>query len=155
MRLFNDVYRPLIDGGKIRSFDLYTLDESTEREDDCANIYHKSLLYLVSGAFEKEARIPLIRSDGTALLGLARDVKRDVPGTFWNAKSRNWYVAPAGAASHARHHGDFSNDPDTLRTTIERIIRTSVGDAPVLTVPSQSGMSRTRAKLDAALQARF
>jgi hypothetical protein len=155
MRLFNDVYRPLIDGNEIRSFDLYTLDDSTEREDDCANIYHKSLLYLVSGAFENDARIPLIRGDGTALLGLARDVKRDIPASFWNAKSRNWYVAPAGAASHARHHGDFSNDPDTLRTTLERITRATVGDAPVLTVPSQSGVARTRAKLNAALQARF
>jgi len=155
MRLFDDAYRPLIDSNEIRSFDLYTLDDPTEREDDCANIYHKSLLYLVSGAFEKDARIPLIRSDGTALLGLARDVKRDIPPSFWNAKSRNWYVAPSAAASHARHHGDFSNDPDTLRSTLERITRATVGNAPVLTVPSQSGVARTRAKLNAALQARF
>ena len=150
-----DIYRPLIDAGKIKSFDLYTLDDATERDDHCANIYHKSLLYLVSGAFEKKPRIPLLRKNGTALLGLERDVKDDIPAKFWEVKSRNWYRAPADPQSDARHHGDFDNDPATLRTTLERIIRGTTEEAPVLMMPSQAGAATKRAKLEAALEARF
>lgn len=155
MELFEKVYRPLIEKGHIRSFDLYTLDDATERDDHCANIYHKSLLYLVSGAFEAKPRIPLIRKDGTALLGLARDVDRDIPANFWNAQSRNWYVAPAATQSDARHHGDFDNDPATLRTTLERITRGAAVATPVLTAPSPPGAATTRAKLNSVLGARF
>jgi len=155
MALFNDIYRPLIEGGQIKAFDLYTLDDATERDDHCANIYHKSLLYLVSGAFEERARIPLIRKDGTALLGMARDVERDVAAGFWGPKSRKWYLAPAASESDARHHGDFDNDPPTLKSTLERITRGAIEEAPVLTVPSPAGAATARAKLNAALQARY
>ena len=154
MQLFNDVYRPLIDKGRISAFDLYTLDDATERDDDCADIYHKSLLYLVSAAFEKEARIPLVRKNGTALLGMARDVARDIPGSFWNAKSRNWYTAPVANESNARHHGDFDNDPETLRSTLARITRAAVGAAPVLPMPSPPGAAAQRARLNALIGAR-
>lgn len=155
MDLFEEIYRPLIDKEQIKSFDLYTLDDATERDDHCANIYHKSLLHLVSAAFEKRPRIPLITKNGTALLGLARDVERDIPAKFWTPKSREWYVAPADPESDARHHGDFDNDAATLRATLERITRGDVEEAPVLTVPSQAGVATKRAKLDAALEARF
>lgn len=155
MELFEKIYRPLIEGGQIKAFDLYTLDDATERDDHCANIYHKSLLYLVSGAFEDRARIPLIRKDGTHLLGLARDVAKDIPASFWKVVARNWFVAPAANESDARHHGDFDNDPATLKATLERISRGTVGEAPVLTAPSPAGIATARAKLDAVLQARF
>lgn len=154
MALFEQVYRPLVEAGKIRAFDLYTLDEATERDDHCANIYHKSLLYLVSHAFEKQPRIPLVAKNGTPLLGLARDVAK-LPAKFWQAKSRKHYLAPADAETDARHHGDFDNDPATLRTTLGRIIQGSAQDAPVLTAPSPVGAANTRAKLNAVLEARF
>jgi len=155
MELFDDVYRPLIDSGQIKSFDLYTLDDATERDDHCANIYHKSLLYLVSGAFEKHARIPLLRKNGTALLGLERDAEDDIPAAFWERKSRQWHIAPAAEGSDARHHGDFDNDPATLRTTLARITRGAAEDEPVLTAPSAAGTATTRARLNAAIEARF
>lgn len=154
LQLFNEVYRPVIEKGQVGAFDLYTLDDATERDDHCANIYHKSLLYLVSAAFEKNPRIPLVRNDGTALLGLARDVDRHVPAAFWNVKSRNWHRAPASDKSNARHHGDFDNDPETLRATLARITRAPVGVAPVLTAPSAAGTAATRAKLNTVIGAR-
>lgn len=154
MALFDEMYRPLIDAGMIKSFDLFTLDDATERDDHCANIYNKSLLYLVSGAFERKPRIPLIRPNGTSLLGLERDVKDDIPAEFWNVKSRNWYRSPAATQSDARHHGDFDNDPATLRTTLERITRGTAEETPVLIAPSQAGQETRRVKLEAALAAR-
>jgi pimeloyl-ACP methyl ester carboxylesterase len=120
MELFKDVYRPLIESGAIRSFRLFTLDKDTEEDDDCAGIYHKSLLHLVSAAFEKRPRIPLIQK-GISLLGLARDVKREIEAGFWTQGSRKWIVAPGAAESDARHHGDFDNDKTTLDATLAMI----------------------------------
>jgi pimeloyl-ACP methyl ester carboxylesterase len=121
MTLFEAFYAPMIEQEKIAAFDLYTLDDDTEQDDDCAGIYHKSLLYLVSGAFEAQPRIPVLRPDGVPLLGLARDVREDVPMNFWKPPQRNWYVAPATFQSQARHHGDFDNDRATLLSTLARI----------------------------------
>jgi pimeloyl-ACP methyl ester carboxylesterase len=151
--LFNEVYKPLIEAGKIKSFDLYTLDDATERDDHCANLYNKSLLYLVSAAFEKRARIPVVQKHGTPLLGLARDVEREIPKKFWDVNSRTWFTAPAHSETDARHHGDFDNDVATLRSTLERITRgTAVGAAPeLLKLSSAAGIATARSKLDAAL----
>jgi len=123
MELFNDIYVPLLQDG-IEAFDLYTLDDATEQDDDCANIYHKSLLYFVSHAFEKTARVPTInkndpRRNGTPILGMERDASK-IPATFWDAR-HTWIKAPGSPQSHARHHGDFDNDLDTLRSTLQRI----------------------------------
>ncbi len=47
---------------------MFTLTDKAEQDDNCVNIYNKSLLYLVSNAFEDKQHIPLI-SDGEPLLG--------------------------------------------------------------------------------------
>jgi hypothetical protein len=120
IELFNDVYKPMIQAGDIEAFDLSTLDDATEKDDDCRDIYHKSLLYLVSGALEKVPRIPIWRPNGTPLLGLARDVASEIPKSFWNSR-RRWIVAPGDPGSDARHHGDFDNDPATLLSTLKRV----------------------------------
>jgi pimeloyl-ACP methyl ester carboxylesterase len=143
MELFERVYRPLIEAGSIRSFDLYTLDDATERDDTCAGIYHKSLLYLVSAAFEEVPRIPLIR-DGVPLLGLTRDVSEALPDSFWRAKARNWHIAPNPGESGARHHGDFDNDPDTLRMTLERITGQKPGTSGAVRQPPAAAARRRR-----------
>lgn len=129
IEVFDKVYAPLVESGKIEGFDLYTLDDATEQDDDCANIYHKSLLYLVSAAFEEKARIPLPGfNSGTPLLGLAKDAADKIAKAFWQPKGRNWYPAP-GPQSAARHHGDFDNDETTLKSTLRRILAQSVTPA--------------------------
>lgn len=121
MEIFDEVYQPAVESGAISNFDLYTLDDLTERDDDCAGIYHKSLLYLVSNAFERLARIPGVpKRDGEPLLGLARNVTPRLD-KFFNKKNRRWHVAP-GETSNARHHGDFDNDKATLLSTLSRIL---------------------------------
>ena len=64
------------DPARIERFALFTLDDRTERDDHCADIYHKSLLYLVSNAFEEKPRIPLIR-DGVPIVGMDKFVRND------------------------------------------------------------------------------
>ena len=97
--------------------------------------------------------IPMVQKHGTPLFGLARDIERKIPRKFWDVKSRNWFVAPAHDETGARHHGDFDNDPATLRSTLERITSGSaVGAAPeLMKLSSAAGIASARVKLDAAL----
>jgi Papain family cysteine protease len=135
--VFHDFYVPAISSGKVRKFALFTMDDATERADNCADIYHKSLLYLVSDAFETQYRVPILRPDGEPLLGMAHFVSK--PGSFQsngNAISvQNWLSLngcdwvlspnqqPEGSpnAATAKHHGDFSSDHPVLLATIARI----------------------------------
>ncbi len=155
--LFDTAYRPLLESGKIGSFDLYTLDDRTERDDHCANIYHKSLLYLVSAAFEAQPRIPWRPNrQGTPLLGLTRDVERHLDEAFWTAGNRRWFLAPGVPESKASHHGDFDNDPVTRLTTLRRICGDIAVAAPAA-VPrnrSAAGTRDRRQNLDRALMRR-
>jgi hypothetical protein len=49
--LFKRYYLPAIRSGQIGQFGLFVLTDKSERDDNCNDIYHKSLLYLVSNAF--------------------------------------------------------------------------------------------------------
>jgi hypothetical protein len=152
VQLFDEIYRPLIEGGQIRAFCLFTLDDKAERDDHCANIYHKSLLYLVSHAFERRPRIPFIQ-DGTPLLGLERDAKKALPKKFWEGRRRRWFVSPAAAESDSTHHGDFDNDPTTLAATLDLVTRGGAASPASLALrpPSASSTARRRQTLDSVL----
>src|SRR5207244_3948976 len=67
--LFRETYYPAINAKDIGRYTQYSLDDQAEQGDNCAHIYNKSLLYLVSHAFEAAARIPGFR-DGTPILGM-------------------------------------------------------------------------------------
>jgi len=45
------------DDGAVRRVTLFTMQRDYERADDCAGVYHKSLLYLVSNALEQVAAV--------------------------------------------------------------------------------------------------
>lgn len=156
--LYKTTYKPLIDAGAIGAFDLYTLDDATERDDTCKNIYQKSLLYLVSAAFEAKPRIFMRSSVGTRLLGLARDVAAKVADDFANNPSQRWFIAPSSPNSNARHHGDFDNDPETLASTLARITGGAGSELSGLksgsaTLPLAAGKRQSaRRQIDAALK---
>jgi hypothetical protein len=79
MALFNRHYRPAIEKKLIGRFGLYVLNDKAERDDNCAKIYNKSLLYLVSDAFEDKIRIP------SALPGVLPDFREGVPCWAWRS----------------------------------------------------------------------
>jgi hypothetical protein len=127
--LFRSYYQPIVDDGGIRRFSLFTLTDEAERDDHCANVYHKSLLYLVSNAFEDRPRIPLVRNEGTPILGMALGVDDELRGWFYGLDARaDWIRSPntAGAdsdvAARSRSHGGFDDDPATLQATLRRIL---------------------------------
>jgi hypothetical protein len=127
-----DVYRqqylPAIDSGQLQRFALFTLTDKAERDDDCGNIYHKSLLYLVSNAFETRWRKPLFgQTDGEPLLGMEKFVRGLPDGerpVDW-VLSPNTAVVGDRAAARATAHGAFDDDGATLRATLARILDTA------------------------------
>src|SRR5262249_39792655 len=127
MKFFFDKYWPAIQSGAIGEFALFTLTDNAEQDDNCANIYHKSLLYLVSNAFEDPPRIPVFRN-GVPLLGMARWVGE--PGVLSDPLRRpgGWIQAPNtlpegdAGASATRHHGDFDDDHATLKASLRRML---------------------------------
>jgi len=126
MDLFKSNYLPALNSNKIDRFALFTLTDDAEQDDNCADIYHKSLLYLVSDAFEDKARIPLIR-DGWPLLGMEKFIQKQL-GNLFKGTTREWVRCPnedpegSPRASRARSHGDFDDDPCTLKATLARIL---------------------------------
>ena len=130
VKMFKQSYLPSIESGKIGRFALFTLNDKAEQDDHCAHIYNKSLLYLVSNAFEKEPHIPMFR-EGEALLGLEKCITADSRlRDLFNGKQADWVRAPNDLKSQTmnystvRHHGDFDDDEATVRATLARMLGT-------------------------------
>jgi hypothetical protein len=97
------------------AFAVYNLTDAAEQDDTVANFYRKSLLYLVSNAFEEETQIPMVGMD-----------------KFWQelpARRRITYhlanVEGPGdlpPASCSTSHGGFDNDPQTINHVLARIL---------------------------------
>lgn len=130
---FEQEYRPYLETGAIDELALYTLTDEVEQADHCARIYNKSLLYLVSNAFEAKPRIPLFR-DGEPVLGMAKFAARSDVFTTANARV-SWVQAPNHApvgdslASRATSHGAFDDDDATVAGTVKRIVSWRGGSA--------------------------
>ena len=154
VELFKQTYLPLIKTSRIERFALFTLTDNAEKDDNCANIYHKSLLYLVSHAFETKARIPLLQEKGESILGMETFVRGDNDlFNLFNAPSSNWILSPntepegSENASQAQHHGDFDDDKYTLRATLARILNQSQSRADFTIHRNASSMRDRRSSL--------
>jgi hypothetical protein len=129
MKLFRERLLPLIERKKCPLPELYILSDTGERDDDLGP-YGKSLLYLVSNAFEGRR--------GTPLLGMQRFVGKvdDKLGPDADAEIAELFEGslviagePAhddGALSRSDSHSGFDNDPDTMNSVLRRIL----GDQP-------------------------
>ncbi|WP_210474729.1 C1 family peptidase [Pseudomonas chlororaphis] len=130
VKLFCETYLAPILDKRIEKFGLFTLTDQAERDDNCAHVYNKSLLYLVSDAFEERVRIPVIRPDGEPILGMEKFVNSepDLVHLFRSAANADWVRAPNNlpmgdkGASRARHHGEFDDDDETVSATLARIL---------------------------------
>ena len=126
-KLFKDAYLPAITNKTIEKFALFTLTDKTEQDDNCGKVYNKSLLYLVSNAFEARKHIPGFQ-DGEPLLGMEKFIKKD-PAiiNLFEGKRADWVLAPNTVqdpthCSTALHHGDFDDDEPTVKATLARIL---------------------------------
>ena len=126
--LFKDIVLPHVIANECPIPTLYVLSDVGER-DDTVGPYGKSLLYLVSNAFEGQREVPL--------LGMEKFVTEDVPvKQLFAANQPAGYpsMVIAGAAptsgaidpfsvSRSNSHGGFDNDPDTLNSVLRRILQ--------------------------------
>jgi hypothetical protein len=133
--LFESKLKPRI-GPKepIVAHTMYTMNKDLE-QDDTAGPYGKSLLYLVSNAFEDQKPTPILGleeslRDDPALIrfyGLARTI----PGVAQILFSKTAPAAPLDSATESTSHGDFDNEVKTMNSVARRIL-----DRPVGTIAS-------------------
>lgn len=148
--IFLEYYKTAIENKSIKDFNLYTLTDKAELDDNCAGIYNKSLLYLVSNAFENIPRIPVTLPYGTPVFGM----EKFIDPSYWNddelkkinntgmrenfeinrnnAKiikemftrlNINWIRSPDDSQkSNSQTHGGFDDDKRCLESTFSAII---------------------------------
>ena len=133
--MFKQIYRPLLkerDSAKfgIGRMVIYNLNERLELDDTVTPLYRKSLLHLVSNAFEEEL--------GERILGMQIFYRflRNLPGS----SILRFEISDGKTASDARTssetHGGFDNDIQTMNDILKNILK------------SQPSREFTRANLD-------
>jgi hypothetical protein len=137
MELAEETYLPLLDRGDLAQLSLFILRDDFE-QDDAAGPYRKSILYLVSNALEKTARIPLFRPDGEPLLGMEKFVTKNAAvqkavssGKLEVVVTPTAATAPVARRSKAKTHVGYSGDAATHEATISRILRRATVARPV------------------------
>lgn len=112
-------------GRAAESMTLYTLRRDAERQDNCAQIYRKSLLYLIFNALEDRRATPILGLE-ESLRGDA-DLKRlfGLGGTSETASSIVWSPTPGDtgrSASTSLSHGGFDDDAPTMNSILRRVL---------------------------------
>ncbi len=106
--------RPALIDGRAQRLTLFRLDDRREQDDDVGGIYRKSLLYLVSRAYQEKGRV-------VPLLGLARDAGV-LPRDGLGDSLREFDPERHPDLTRAQTHGAFDNDPATMNTTLRSIL---------------------------------
>jgi hypothetical protein len=142
--LRNDVFQVLLDskcfGGKhgAKVFAQYHLRDDDERDDNCRPLpYNKSLLYLVSNAFERKRKTPILGMEKyaqhiAALKPNGMDHWEFITSRFDPRRADPLYCASSSS------HGGFSSDEDSMRsiaTWIHKRMNAASGVALARTPP--------------------
>lgn len=119
--LFKSHYLPLLRAGESRRIGrtaVYNLTNRLERDDTVTAAYRKSLLYLVSKAFEEEHKAPI--------LGMQK-YRREL--RFPPNTRLNFFYSDGTTGSRVRTasttHGGFDNDLYTMNDILKRIVGSS------------------------------
>jgi hypothetical protein len=123
MDLFKKAMVPKIEKGICPKPSLYILSKVGELDDDVGP-YGKSLLYLVSNAFEDTREAPLLGmqkflNDDLAMLKLLSADTDGLPGIVVSGEG-----GKPGATAKSDSHGGFDNDPNTMNSVLVRILGT-------------------------------
>jgi hypothetical protein len=125
-----DVLPHLGSGGAVQRFAVFNLSDRLELDDVCgaggADVYHKSLLYLVSRALENRAP----RQSEVPLLGMARFFDRPSGRSTLlgeiRARGGDCVFSPAAlrddSRSDATSHGGFAGNARTMTSVVMRIL---------------------------------
>jgi Papain family cysteine protease len=121
--LFQQNVLPAYKTGKVQSYTQFNLSDKVEQDDNCAGLYNRSVLYLVSNACERKPKTPI--------LGMEKFVHLIDPAKPPSNKVKGWDFISAPTATdaaltgrcRATSHTAFDTDPDTMRAILERIKR--------------------------------
>lgn len=136
---FLDRLGSLLKAGKAVDYlTVFTMTKQYERKDNCASIYRKSLLYLVSASCEPEGGTPLLgleeslrkSVDCRALLGLDGAPSR-LGEVVWSKTDHT----EGRSASCSTSHGGFDDDAATLDSVVRRVLGKADADPVVPYVP--------------------
>lgn len=103
---------------RIGELSVFTMTDAKERDDNCFTLYRKSLLYLVSRAFEPERDAAIIGME-KYLRGSRRTV--DYLSAHADRLVLSPVAGPARRSSGATTHGGFDNDPATMTAVALRV----------------------------------
>jgi hypothetical protein len=155
IELFKECYLPSIKNETIGRFALFTLTDQAEKDDHCAHIYNKSLLYLVSNSFEEKSRIPVVR-DGIPILGMQKFVSKDKDlQSLFKRPNAEQVLAPnsnqPGSTDHStcNTHGGFDDDKATVNATLARMLNKAKSTTKFVFNSSESSLKDRRNNLGA------
>ena len=122
---------------------LFTMKKDFEKQDNCINIYHQSLLYLIYHALESADPTPILgleeslrgNSQLAQLMGLGGATSANAE-VIWSTTA----TTTGCFATEAIHHGDFSSDAPTLNSILRRILNRCGGE-PIHPFPVSRGLS--------------
>jgi len=112
---YEDTYVPALDKQgrlRIRDMAIYNLLDELEKDDTVTALYHKSLLYLVSNAFERQKGRPLL---GMQKFAADVAVSGDLPRIHYSNGA-------TGTVTRSATHGGFDNDVYTLNHILKRVL---------------------------------
>lgn len=130
--LFKQAYLPAVRDGSIGRLSLFVLSDKAEQDDNVARIYNKSLLYLVSRAFEARRQ-----GEGTPIVGMEKWIAGDealrqlfTSGAADLVFSPNDVPTGAINASRSTEHGAFDDDLATVQAMLARILAATPAAKP-------------------------
>jgi len=109
---------------RISKMGFYNLTDELEQDDEVTRAYNKSLLYLVSRAFEEDIPERILGMENDSKLIERRNISRL---SVHYSKG----VVPGAKVTASETHGGFDNDPLTMNHILRRILRSS-GQSPII-----------------------
>lgn len=113
--LYHDTYLPVLQKKtniKVNDMTIYNLKDELEQNDNVAMIYQKSLLYLVSNAFERAKERPLL---GMEKFEKQVTTARSMPAFIYSN-------GVDGTRTRSKSHGGFDNDVYTMNHILRRVL---------------------------------
>ena len=140
--LFESKLLPLYRGGKIKAYAQFHLTDKVERQDTCMSIYRRSLLYLVSNAFEHKRGTPILGMEAFFEKFPELTSQRPKAASVWDSIAAPTTSSDLTMRSSSTSHGGFDDDEDTRVAVIERIARRQATASPSNGAASKAKSSR-------------
>lgn len=112
------------EGKGLDTLSVFTMKKDFERDDNCANVYRKSLLYLIYYALEDRRKTPILgleeslRGDDALKKIFGLDGKAGAGEVVWSVTQGD----TGRSASTSTSHGGFDDDTPTMNSVLRRVL---------------------------------